>query len=460
MVKFFRLVKNEYIKLIHKTGTWVMLAILLVSSIGLSAIALYGQKYENDNDYDYINIKENYLNEIDYLKEVKTEGWEEEVEKCQYYLDNELISENYYWRRSAADIMFNIKYNLTDYNIENADSIISDVDNAIKNNDWKSYFETAIGLSAKNPDLIDEADITIYKKCLEENIAPYEKDWRYTIMSKLESNKIELKNLEEQKLSGQPVDTSEIKFLEENCQRYQYRLDNNIDFDIFENSSWIDGGGFNFWSVFCTSTSIVTFISVIVIIIAGGIVSGEFSAGTIKFLMINPVKRWKILASKYFTAITFGYLAMIAVYIISALSSMAFFGADHIGASYVSVSDGKISEIPGFLYAAKLYLLNSVDLIVMGSLAFAISSLFRSSALAIGISVMALFGGNTITLILSQLNFDWGRYLIFSNLDIHSIAEGYSLFAGQTVAGAIAVIAVHMIIFLLTAWDGFIKREV
>jgi ABC-2 type transport system permease protein len=176
--------------------------------------------------------------------------------------------------------------------------------------------------------------------------------------------------------------------------------------------------------------------------------------------MKNPVKRWKILTSKYFTSITFGYLAMLAGFIISALSTMLFFGADHLGASFITVSGDTVKEIPGFLYVAESYLLSSVQLVVMGSLAFAISSLFRSSALAIGISVMALFSGNTITLILSQLQFDWGRYLIFSNLDISGIAEGSSMFAGQTVAGALAVIAVHMVIFLLTAWDGFNKREI
>lgn len=459
MGKFVNLVKNEYIKLMLKASTWVMLIILLIASVGLSAMALIGQKqYESYSVSETEDLIENYQSEINYLKDVKTEGWEQEVEYNQYLIDNAIEND---WRINAAGTMFEIKYHAAEYGIADAEQLVSSIDNAVKDMDWKTYFQTAIELSEKVPVLIDNSDgtITLYQYCLDNSVAPYDKNWKYSVALQLESAKSQLKVFEEQRASGQQVDAEEMETLEENIRKYEYRLENNIEFDISENNNWTDGV-FNFWSVFSTSSMLVSFIGVIVIIAAGGIVSGEFSTGTIKFLMINPVKRWKILTSKYFTAITFGYLAMIAAFIISILSTMLFFGADHLGASFIEVSGNTVKEIPGFLYVAECYLLNSVNFIVMGSLAFAISSLFRSSALAIGISVMALFGGNTITLILSQLQFDWARYLIFSNLDISSIAEGNSMFAGQTVTGALVVIAVHMVIFLLTAWDGFNKREI
>ena len=105
-------------------------------------------------------------------------------------------------------------------------------------------------------------------------------------------------------------------------------------------------------------------------------------------------------------------------------------------------------------------MLGSVEIVVMASLAFAISSVARSSALAIGVSVMAYFGGNTVMLILSQLNISWARYLIWANVDLSGIMEGSGMFMGQTLTSAFAVIAVHMVIFLMIAWDGFTRREV
>ncbi len=459
MGKFINLVKNEYIKLLFKVSTVVMLIILLLASIGLPAIALFG-KHENESYVNNIdsNLFEGYQSTINYLKDVKTEGWEKEVELNEYLLDNSISDD---WRNDAAFYMFEIKYSADTFGITDTENLITKFDNAIKDSDWKTYFETVIDLSKNYEGLTGDfaEKISIYQYCLDNSVAPYEENWKFNIVTQLEYAKYQLKSFEEQKASGQAVDASEVEQLSEQCMKYEYRLKNNIDFDISENNDWTNGT-YNFWSVFCVSALLVTFIGVIVIIVAGGIVSGEFSSGTIKFLMINPVKRWKILTSKYFTALSFGYLVMLAAYIISIFTTMIFFGGDHMSAPYIYISGDTVKEMSGFLLVIKLYLLKSVSLVVMGSLAFAISSLFRSSALAIGISVMALFGGNTVTLILGQLQFDWGRYLIFSNLDLIDIAEGNTMFLGQTVGGALAIIAVHMFIFLLTAWDGFNKREI
>lgn len=460
MGKFIGLVKNEYIKLMMKAGTVVMLILLCLSAVGLSAIALIGQNISEENAENVSDVTESYQSEINYLKDVKTEGWEKEVELDQYLIDNAIPDD---WRTEAADIMFEIKYNAADHGISDQKAVLEQtIDNAIVNKDWKTYFQTAITLSEGTEGLIGNEDgrLSLYKYCLDNSIAPYDKNWKFAVAQEYEASKWQLDDMEKQKESGQAVDLAELEQLKADCKRLEYRLNNNKEFDISENTSWASGSDYNFWSVFLTSRALVTFISVIVIIVAGGIISGEFSSGTIKFLMINPVKRWKILASKYFTAISFGYIVMLGTYIVSILSAMLFFGADNIGASYISVSGDTVKEIPGFIYAAQVYLVESVKFIVMGSLAFAISSLFRSSAMAIGISVMALLGGNTVTMILAQMPFDWGRYLIFANLSLSNIAEGGAWFAGQTITAAIAVIAVHMVIFLLTAWDGFTKREI
>lgn len=460
MGKFIGLVKNEYIKQIHKVGVWVMLIILLLSAVGSSAFALLAKNIdESFKDSMETDMIESYQSELTHLENTKPYGWEYDAEKYQYFIDNKLTEG---WKLQAAETMFEIKSLSGILEASGSDQIsaaIDNIDSSIKNNEWKAFYQAAIDISEDYPDIIDEYDIALYKECLEKDIFPENDNWKYNAVLELMTCKDALKTAEENKASGIAVDAEEMSVNNENCKKCQYRLDNDIEFDISENQSWMEGN-FNFWSVFCSSSSIVTFIGVFVIIIAGGIVSGEFSSGTIKFLMINPVKRWKILVSKYFTAMTLGYIAMLGVYIISMLTTMLFFGAENLGASYISVSGDKVSEISGFLYIAKLYLIKSVGFIVMGSLAFAISSLFRSSALAIGISVMAYTGGSTVTMLLSQLQFDWGRYLIFSNLDLMSIAEGNSMFTDQTVGAALAVIAVHMLIFLLTAWDGFTRREV
>lgn len=239
-----------------------------------------------------------------------------------------------------------------------------------------------------------------------------------------------------------------------------YRLEHNIDIDVNSTMSNSTDGATNFWSAMSMSTSLISLVGLLVIIIAGSCIANEFSQGTIKFLLINPVKRWKILFSKYFTVITFGYIMIALLFVVMIPFAGIFLGFDSISAPYLYISDGNVHEMSPFLHIIKLYLLNSVDVVVMATMAFALSSLFKSSALAIGTGVFCMMGGSTLIQILSMLKQDWARYLIFANTNLASIYEGKSLFPQHSLTFALVVIAVHMVIFLLTAWDGFTKREV
>ena len=104
--------------------------------------------------------------------------------------------------------------------------------------------------------------------------------------------------------------------------------------------------------------------------------------------------------------------------------------------------------------------MKSGEMVVMSTLAFAISSLVRSTALAIGVSVFTMCIGSTVTQLLGQLGQDWARFLVFANTDLASISKGYSIFAQHSLTFAVGVLIAHMVVFLLTAWDGFTKRSV
>ena len=106
-------------------------------------------------------------------------------------------------------------------------------------------------------------------------------------------------------------------------------------------------------------------------------------------------------------------------------------------------------------------MLSSINVVVMATLAFSISSLVRSASLAIGISLFSLLSGNVIISILKEgLAIDWTRYLLFANIDLAKIASGNSIYTNHSLTFAIGVIAVHLIVFFLIAWDGFTRREI
>ena len=229
--------------------------------------------------------------------------------------------------------------------------------------------------------------------------------------------------------------------LEDNIKLALYQLDNDkLDntanqMSLFETS---EPEQITFWTVFLTSTSLVTVVALLAIVIAGGIVSSEFSQGTVKFLLINPVKRWKILMAKYFTVITVGYIMLCILFVVMIPITGLMLGFDGFSTPYIYVSGGDVKEMPTLLYAAEQYLMKSVEMVVMSTMCI----------------------GSTVTQLLGQLGQDWARFLVFANTDLASISKGYSIFAQHSVTFAVGVLIAHMVVFLLTAWDGFTKRSV
>ena len=73
----------------------------------------------------------------------------------------------------------------------------------------------------------------------------------------------------------------------------QYRIDNNIS----------PNEEYSMWRFVGDASNMIQFAGMFSIIIAGGIVASEFNWGTIKLLLIRPIDRGKILASKYMAVI-------------------------------------------------------------------------------------------------------------------------------------------------------------
>jgi ABC-2 type transport system permease protein len=352
-----------------------------------------------------------------------------------------------------------------DYNETQAKTIKQ----ALGNDDWKAVYKVVIEYNSSiewKTKEEKELDNWFYSYCIENDIRPERsgKDWKFNLVERLADEKKQAARLESNRQKDEPK-SHEQESLENKIAVSQYRLDKNISknvadlsggiFAVFNASESID-----MWAIMYALLDLVSYLGVFFVIIAGGMVSSEFTGGTIKFLLINPVKRWKILASKYFVTIVTGYLFLILAFTIASMCVGIFSGFANADALYIVAENGKVSAMPALIKVIQLTLLQSVSVVVMATLAFAISSMVRSSALAIGVSLFALVSGSIINTILMVLEADWGRFLIFSNTDLVSIANGLAPYDGQTLPFAIGVIAVHMVIFLLMAWDGFTKREV
>lgn len=463
MRKFFGLIINEYVKILCKISTKIMLAAILVVALGFNFLMYFG--FEIMGNYNYGYWSESYDDEIRRIEseiqriEKNGESWEGELESYKQSLEiakyskENGIDESWNtpgaWRRDAVGILF--------WGEEYDEAL----DAAIKNNDWKAYYRIQIannketGLSDPETEnyiwalqykIDNDVDPAHWKNEVINNIAMYK--------TQLSANYANVKETDES--YGEKVK------IQNNLAVADYRLEHNLERYTYDGIGSIENMSEKpgFWEIFGLSTSTISIISVLIIVIAGSLLSSEFSAGTVKFLLINPVKRWKIFVAKYASVISITLVSVFILYLFNTLFAGIFFGFGNFGAPYLSAENGVVQVGSSFGYIAWKYLLGSVGMMCMATFAFAISSLVRNSALSIGLGVFLSFTGSTVVSILGLLGIYQAKYILFANTDINAVLSGATLFVNHTLGFALINIAVYMTVFLWTAWDAFVRSDV
>ena len=196
-----------------------------------------------------------------------------------------------------------------------------------------------------------------------------EQDWKTSVQGELTITK--------EQLGNPTLVDGERERLEDKEKILEYRLANSIE-PLSDNSRE---------SMIMSSSSIGSIAVLLTVIVAAGIVASEFTQGTIKMLLSRPVKRWKILTSKYVTVISFGIFLMLVGFIVSILGAFIFFQS---GNGQELVWNGKEAvEVSVWGKGLYMLLLSFANVFVTATFAFMIGSVFRSSSLAIGLSLSA-----------------------------------------------------------------------
>jgi ABC-2 type transport system permease protein len=221
------------------------------------------------------------------------------------------------------------------------------------------------------------------------------------------------------------------------------------------------------WMVTMLETSIIMqLITIFTVVQASETVAGEFTWGTIKLLLIRPWSRSSILLSKFLSVILFALLLAATTFVVALLVNIALFGySDSPTDMLPSMGPGGAAEGLGspLVYMVKYYALEFVSLVMIVTFGFMMSSAFRSSGLAIGLSIFLLFSGSVITGLLALAHKAWVKYVLFMHLDLTSYLSG-----GQgpipnhptTLGFSLAVLAGYFIVFNLISWFVFNKRDV
>lgn len=266
--------------------------------------------------------------------------------------------------------------------------------------------------------------------------------WEQELAMQLEADKAALQEVG-------PNNAAMKMFYEREVAVKEYQLENDLAPETGE----------NLWSLISESQAVIGIIGVFTIIIAAGMVASEFSWGTVKLLLIRPISRSKILLSKYLTVLLFGGLMLMVLYAVSALVGLILFGMPDQAMPYLALADGEVVERSMFIQLIFNYLLSSIDVLMLATMAFMISAVFRNSSLAIGLSLFLMFMGGTGTMLLAS-KFDWAKYVLFANTNLSVYFDGVPPVEGMTLAFSIIMLLIYFVVFHFLAFFVFAKRDV
>ncbi|PYZ94970.1 ABC transporter permease [Salipaludibacillus keqinensis] len=205
----------------------------------------------------------------------------------------------------------------------------------------------------------------------------------------------------------------------------------------------------------------------LVVVVVADLVSSESSAGTIKMLLTRPVKRWRILLSKFLTMVFSVSFIVLSMGVLSYVISGAVFGYSGWSLPILTgfaVEGEELVTTNVRLIEQWEYILMELGLswfvgITVGAITLMLSVLMRSTAAVMGVMLAALISGA----ILSNMVSSWetAKYFFMVNLRVTNYISGMGApIEGMTLGFSLMVLTVWGLVALLVAFITFTRKDV
>lgn len=227
---------------------------------------------------------------------------------------------------------------------------------------------------------------------------------------------------------------------EQEIAKYQYRLDKNIP--PMELSGW---------QAFATTLYLQVVINMFAIVIASGMVAKEYAQGTIKFLMIRPVNRLKILFSKYIMVLLSILYYYVVLYLANFVLGAIFYGANFSTVYQVNFGENGITTTNMFMEVLKATGVSLIYCLVFSTIAFMLGTLARKNAVAIGLTLVLAFMHRHLESLIAKMGLV--KVWLFTCLDKLEQATGAEF------NHALLVVSIYVIAFLVITAVVFKKRD-
>lgn len=470
-----KLVKNELYKILHKRSTKIFLVIALIFVILTNLIYRYSDDllvfsttyyedydmalsyvndYENSGigDKELYNYYKSFIETYDLANNYDSNSWQYQkymedywnlLQEYYRYLDEELDASLI--SNELEEIKNNIENNNWQYFVNNDTNNINESINNIKNTLNNSSLSNNEKINYEKELFILEEQLKLNEYRIENDVA-FGNDYLNDAINAINNS---LYSMAEYQYSNDIDYQDSVKSYYENW----YILDNKVDTNNNQTLRSVFVNFFNEYSFL---------ILVFGIMIAGGIVSDEFSKGTIKSLLIIPCKRSKILLAKYISVLIM-LLFIIGIFIVSELligGIFMGFGSLSIPVVVYNITDSSLEVLNIFGYLILQILANLPQIILLVTLAFACSVIVNSTAFSIvipfcGIIASELINGFALVYDIKILN-----YFVTTNWDFTVYLFGGTSLFGNSLIHAIIVCLVYLIIMLVVTFIVFKKKDI
>lgn len=466
MHKFGALLTNEIIKISKKTVVYILLGVMTLAMIGCSALVKVTSSVEvyieqsmgMGYDSEYYEAIELEIKDLEGLLENADDEEKRDLLNQIYDLKSEYVwykydvvypekydVGSYSYKKNILNVLCELEVVMTDYEYEfgliteeDKNNFSTDTGESVhylsyrqeydelfsllENGTYEEYIDYQKNKILDDPS-IDEAtkksQIEYYDLLLK--ICPSGEYSSFEEQDAAENLLLTKNDIEYRLLAG--VDYNDMNLTEETTEKLKKDLaivNKKIELSLLEEntSNTLIGDGY------VMSFSMGNLFSVIIlIIVAGALVSHEVSTGTIKSLIIAPVRRWKIYASKYIALLIFSLVLTVYTYVMSILINGLLFGFGNYGSEVFYVA-GKAVEINYVLSQLLSAMCSFIPVLFFVTLAFVLSVVTKSTAASVSISMGVYWGGDIIHLILSGVLMEYPyitKFLPFNNLQWYNM---------------------------------------
>ena len=481
------LVKNELIKIFKKKTIYITMIVIFLLLIFMNCMFKYAN---SGSEYDYYLYNENYINslrgELETLNPEKSSDVTTYINLLSEIQLSEMMEQHKDAEWKLAIINERIAPYITERNtyqygaekdetqVEAVNQEINDLLAKLDENDWKYFAREDLAkaeqqieeLNAKKEQTEDKAvleniETELNNAQMEKEIAeirlnkeiPYGSDYLNRAISDLQTANTNLANFKNTEELTYEQKLEYNSYLEEQAES-RYILETGRD---IHNTNSLKGILENFYAQFGI------FLIVVVVMIAGTIVSEEFNKGTIKLLLVKPYSRNKILMSKAITTLIMIIFIIVVTLVMQILIGGIIFGFDSLSEPVVAYNfnTNTMEEMNIFANLGVQTLTQLPMIILLATLAFAISTLFTNSTLAITISLLGYMAASIINQLAIGYDLQFMKYFVTMNWDLSIYANGaLPYMEGMNMTMSIIICIVYFLIMMIPTFMVFKKRNI